>query len=228
MSKKCVTAVTAFALALFVGQASAQVLNRAVGGTTSAGSYNFSQNYYVPSDTMSMLKLPQFKKELELLDDQVEEIMMIQEEMRTQTREIFKDANFNRDAAQVVREAHSAIRKQTEERLEEVLLPHQLKRLKQLQFQMLLRSRGANSLTSGALAETLKMSDEQKAELAEKQKESQAKLQEEINQLRKKYQQEVLEDVLTKSQLRDLKKLIGDQYDVKRPDYRSAYQGNRQ
>jgi len=227
MLTRCMSAVIAIVLVSFASTSNAQVLNRAAGGTTNPGSNNYRTNYYVPSDTMSILRLPQFKKELELLDDQVEEIRMIQEEMQTQTREIFKDANFNRDAAQVVREAHSAIREQTEERLKKVLLPHQVKRLKQLQFQMQLRSRGASSLTSGALADALKMTDKQKTELAEKQQASQAKLQEEIEQLREKYQQQVLEDVLTKTQLRELKKLVGDEYEVKRPDYRSMYSGNQ-
>jgi len=225
--------MTVVAVLLFTTKLHAQIAIRAV-ETGGAEVYSLrmdawgglSSVFYgmanrVPSDTMGMLRMPQFTKELELLEDQLEQIREIEQVMQKQTRDILRTADFSGDAAKVVREAQRAIRKQTEEKLEKILLPIQLKRLKQIQIQLQMRNRGASAVASDALAEALGLSDEQKRELTEKQQEAQKKLQAEIQRIRDELRQEVIQDVLTKSQLRKLEKLVGDKYEVKKPEYRS-------
>jgi hypothetical protein len=236
MLKRYSVVASLFVLLLAVGKSDAQITIRALGAQEGqifalpSAQFGFSNlsgvgmGNHVPSDTMGMLRMQQFIEELELADEQVKQLAEIQQEMQKQTREIFRGADFGGgDTAKVMREAQRAIREQTEKRLDRVLSSRQLKRLKQIQVQLQMRNRGAGALASDALAEALDLSDDQKKELAEKQKEAQKKLQEEIQRLREQYREEVVEDVLTRSQVRKLKDLIGDEYEVKKPNYRSAF-----
>jgi len=185
----------------------------------------FGGGAHVPSDPMGMLRMPQFEKELELVDDQIEKVRELQQEMQKQTREIFRNAANASDGnvSQMMQEAQKVIRERTEEKLAKVLLPHQLQRLNQLKLQMQLRSRGLHALAGDQLADALALTDEQKQQLMEKQREAQQKLQERIQQLREQMQQEVIEDVLKPGQLQKLEKLTGEKYEVKKPDYSSMY-----
>ena len=180
---------------------------------------------HVPSDPMGMLRMPQFEKELELVDHQIEKIRELQQEMQKQTSEIFRNAaNVSGDnVGQMMQEAQKVIRERTEEKLAKVLLPHQLQRLNQLKLQMQLRSRGVHAVAGEELAGALGLTDEQKQQLMEKQREAQQKLQERMQQLREQLQQEVIEDVLKPSQLQKLEKLTGEKYEVKKPDYSAMY-----
>ena len=186
---------------------------------------------HVPSDSMGMLRLPQFEKELELVEDQLQQIRELQQEMQKKTGEIFRSSaqlGGGSDMGQIMREAQKAIREQTEQKLAQILLPHQMKRMKQLKVQLLLRNQGARALTGDEMAAALKITDEQKAELAEKQREAQKTLQKKIQQLREQMQRDVMEDVLTPQQLKKLEQLSGDKYDVQKPDYQSIFSRRRQ
>lgn len=180
---------------------------------------------YVPNDPIGMLAMPQFGKELELVDDQVEKIRELQQEMQKQMGEIFRNAaNVSGDnMGQMMREAQKVVRERTEEKLAKVLLPHQVQRLKQLKLQMQLRNRGVHALAGDQLSSALGLTDEQKQQLMEKQREAQQKLQERFQQLREQMQQEVIKNVLKPSQLQKLEKLTGEKYEVKKPDYSSMY-----
>ncbi len=180
---------------------------------------------HVPNDPMGMLRMPQFAKELELVDDQVEKIRELQQEMQKQIGEIFRNAAnvSGGNVGQMMQEAQKVVRERTEEKLAKVLLPHQLQRLNQLKLQMELRNRGLNALAGDQLAGALGLTDKQKQQLMEKQREAQQKLQERIQQLREQLQQEVIEDVLKPSQLQKLEKLTGEKYKVKKPDYSSMF-----
>ena len=186
---------------------------------------------HVPSDPMGMLRMPQFEKELELVEDQVQRIRELQQEMQKKTGEIFRSSaqlGSGGDMGQIMREAQKVIREQTEQKLAQILLPHQMKRMKQLKVQLLLRNQGARALTGDEMAAALNITDEQKAELAEKQREAQEALQKKIQKLREQMQRDVMEDVLTPQQLKKLEQLSGDKYDVQKPDYQSIFSRRRQ
>src|SRR6185503_12998486 len=100
-------------------------------------------------------------------------------------------------------------------KLAEILLPHQVDRLKQLRLQMQMRNRGVNALAAGELAEVLDLTDEQKAKLADKQKEAEKQLREKIEEIRRQLQRDVLTEVLTAQQRDKLVKMIGDEYKYK-------------
>jgi len=180
---------------------------------------------HVPNDPIGMLAMPQFGKELELVDDQVEKIRELQQEMQKQIGEIFRNAAnvSGGNVGQMMQEAQKVVRERTEEKLAKVLLPHQVQRLKQLKLQMELRNRGLNALAGDQLSGALGLTGEQKQQLMEKQREAQQKLQERIQQMRDQLQKEVIEDVLKPGQLQKLEKLTGEKYKVKKPDYSSMY-----
>jgi hypothetical protein len=92
---------------------------------------------------------------------------------------------------------------------EEILLPFQRDRLRQIRLQAALGSGGSQAVVSEAFADLLHLTAEQKKELQKKAIEAEQKLNREIGQLRQKLHREALEEVLTQSQLRTLDKNLG-------------------
>lgn len=178
----------------------------------------------LPNDTIQLLRMPQIINEIGLDEDQIATIGQLSQEMQKQIQNVFRSADFSSsDIQKIMREAQRTIREKTEEKLEEVLLPNQLRRFKQIKVQISLKNQGARSLLAGELAETIKLSDKQRTELMQVHAKKQAELQIEIELLREKYRKETLQSVLSKTQLRDLEQLAGDDYEVKKPDYQSIY-----
>ena len=159
-------------------------------------------------------------KELELVDDQVEQIQEIGNGIGEKMRERFQELRNLPDDER--REAFGSIAEEIQEEIEkelsDVLLPHQMKRLKQIQMQQSLRGGGANGLTRGPLADELGITEEQIEELREKAEEVQEELQEEIRKLQEEAREEIL-TVLTPAQRRKYKELIGEPFEFSRPTF---------
>jgi hypothetical protein len=205
--------------------ANAQVLLSPAGGQGNRVVPNWSRGHRLPSDTIQMLRLPQIADELGLRDEQKDAIGKLAQEMQKQIQEVFRSTDFSgADMGRIMQEAQRAIRRQSAEKLEELLLPDQLTRLKQIRVQASLKNQGARALLSGELADAIRLSDKQKTQLQQVHAKKQEELQAEIEALQAKYRQDTLNEVLTKSQLRDLQKLAGEQYEIQRPDYQSIYQ----
>lgn len=165
---------------------------------------------------MMILRNEQIQKELEIVDDQLKDLEAIGEEMR----ESFQGL---RDLSQEERdEKFREINKQFEERLNEVLLPHQQKRLKQISAQF--SSRGPNgvagTLTEGNLAEELKITDEQKEKLRSVGEEARAEMEEKTKKIRAEMEEKILA-VLTEEQRKQYKELVGEPFEM---DMRQMFQ----
>jgi hypothetical protein len=135
-----------------------------------------------------------------------------------------------RKVASQFRELESTLQQETKTRIAEILLPHQVDRLKQLRLQMQVRNRGLSALSTPDLADALGLSDDQKAKLAEKQAEAQKQLREKIEELRKQLQQDVIQEVLTPGQRDKLSKLTGTEFKLKPVEpaaFRSTTEGVR-
>lgn len=158
------------------------------------------------------------KKELDLVDEQVANLQDIASKLQEETRAQFQGFDFGslRDLSDEERDARMApIREKGEKltaaaqkQIDEVLLPHQRERLKQLMVQSTMRFGADRALTTGTLAEELGITEEQKQKLAAKQEEVQASLQEKMAKLRQEAQDELF-SVLEPSQQAKLKSLIG-------------------
>ena len=230
--KLLLTAFFAFSyLLLTAANSNAQVIFRsavAEGSFAEIGqlmpALGFAGGKQLPNDTAQMLRLPQIKEELGLDDDQTQAIGKLSKAMSEQMSAVFRNVDFGTgDASKIMREAQRAIREKTEEKLEEVLTPRQLTRLKQIKVQSAFKRKGATALLSGELSDTIHLSDKQKGHLKTLHASKRVELEREIAALREKYRKETLAEVLTKSQLSELEKLSGEPYNVKTPNMHSLF-----
>ncbi len=174
----------------------------------------------VPADDLGMLSMEQFQSELELVDRQKEQIAALRQDLNERRRKAVGDVKNvePRKVASRFRELESSLQQETKTRLAEILLPHQVDRLKQLRLQMQVRNRGLSALAGPDLADALGLSDDQKTRLAEKQAEAQKQLREKIEELRRQLQKDVIQEVLTPDQRAKLSKLTGSEFKLQPVD----------
>lgn len=162
------------------------------------------------------------QQELQLVDEQKDKVRGIADDMRNKVRdelrgifEQMRDLNDEERRAKFgeIRNKVEAINADMEKKLDGVLLPHQLERLKQIDLQSKIRQRGADALTSGDLAKALNLTDEQREKLEKRAAELQEELQAKIRDLQADARKKML-DVLTPEQQAQLQKMMGDQFDL--------------
>lgn len=150
------------------------------------------------------------QEELELVEDQVDDIKALQEEQRTAMRDMFTTMRGGGDREQMM-EKFGEMRKEFDEKANEVLLPHQVKRLKQLLVQdQTRRSAGATTLPE-SIIEELGLTEEQIEKMKEKAESVRDKMNEKIAKIRAQAQEEVL-SVLDSDQRARYKEMVGDAY----------------
>ena len=125
-----------------------------------------------------------------------------------------------------IRTQFEKMRTDAEARLEKILLPHQLERLKQIELQGRLQQGGAAALSGGQLAEALGLTPEQQDQLRQKAEEVQQEMQQKIVQLRAEAREKLLE-VLTPEQRAKLESMMGDQFDLPDRGPRGRMRGGR-
>lgn len=173
-----------------------------------------------PMGAMMIIRNEQIQKELEIVDDQLQELETIGEEMRDSFQGM-------RDLSQEEREDKMReITQDYEKRVNEVLLPHQQKRLKQIttQFQSRGREGVAGALTQGGLAEELKITDDQREKLQKVAEEARAEMDEQTRKLRQEMEEKILA-VLNDDQRKKYKEMIGEPFEM---DMRQMFQGRGQ
>ena len=192
--------------------------------------------------SLMLLMSKQVQKELEIVDEQKEKLQKLADEAMQEMREGMRERFAGlRDLPDEERRAKfDEIRKEMEGRaekmmkkVEEVLLPHQIDRLKQIQLQM----QGGSVTSNPKVAEELKLTEEQKEKLRKIRDELQEKmrgfgekfrglrdlegeareakikeLREEITKLRKEGEEKALA-VLTGEQRAKLEKMIGKKFE---------------
>jgi len=119
------------------------------------------------SDSIRLLARPEVQKELELVDEQKEKLKKLGEELRENIRKDFaavgelKDEEARRKKWQEIRQKYEEQAKEMRKKVETILLPHQVDRLKEIQIQ----AQGARALGSAEVAKALGITDEQKGKL---------------------------------------------------------------
>jgi hypothetical protein len=167
------------------------------------------------SGVMDLLGDPKVRGELEMADFQYDKLKSlssdIQKRMGDQVRSI--DFSNPKEIAEQVRN----IREQAEKGLQDVFLPHQMSRLRQLSTQSQLRRRSlAEILTSEPLRSELEISNSQEVELKESEEEIEMELAEEIAKLRAKARGKLLSN-LKRSQREKVEELFGDAFEFSHP-----------
>jgi len=179
---------------------------------------------------MGLVTRDEVQQELQLVDEQKDKLKGITDEMRTKAREQMGDMfrqmqNLSDDerAAKFgeIQTKIDALSAESKKKLEKVLLPHQMERLKQIDLQTKIQYRGASALTGGDVAKALNLTDEQRDKLEKRAAEVQEELQAKIKQLQADARKKML-DVLTPDQQAQLEKMMGQQFDL--PDQNN---GNR-
>ncbi len=175
------------------------VLQRPMGST--------SKQYGSSGSTLGLLSDPKVRQELEVMDDQYEQLQQANQEIQQRAAAQLQalDLTDNDNLISQIRK----IRDQADRELNAVLLPHQMKRLQQLQSQSRLRGRSfVELITSEPLKAELEITDEQSQELRDAEREIEAELQKEIAALQEKARRKLLSR-LKKSQREQVESIFG-------------------
>jgi hypothetical protein len=164
-----------------------------------------------------LLHDPGVQKELELLDEQREQIRQMQnefaKEIKSKVDGAMKEGGPGRER---IGEVISEINQRRKERLSEILLPHQIDRLKQISFQSNVSQGGLGSaLASKALAEELGIDDEQREALKKKAEELNKEFEEKVTKLKVEMREELM-DELSPEQQKKIKELLGQEFKFER------------
>ena len=173
------------------------------------------------------------RKELELVDDQIAKIEELGNQIRSEMQEVFAGFRGLRDLPEEERRAKMeemqatmrAKGREVQERVEEVLLPHQRERLGQLMVQSRLRQGTARALGSEQMREALGLTEDQIEKLREASETKTRELEEKISKLREEARKEILEDVLTADQVARFEKMVGEPFEFQQQ--RQGFGGQR-
>jgi Spy/CpxP family protein refolding chaperone len=152
--------------------------------------------------------------ELELLDDQLDQLTKLREGMVEQFRQLMsQDQDLSpQERMQRAREAMEKARQDLDQKVKQILLPHQQKRLEQLGNQMQMRGGILRGLTNPQMAEELKLTQAQQEKIRAKAEQLEAELRQKMAELRSKAQEELLKE-LTPAQQAQLKERFGEPFD---------------
>ena len=167
--------------------------------------------------TMGWLRSPHVQKELEIVDEQMEQIEKLQSELQSDINDVYAEIRKlpREEQAKKYGEARAKVQELNDEagkKLNKILLPQQIERLEQVSIQMRMRGGAANGLR-GELAEKIGMTEEQQKQLREKAAEKNKELFKKYAELRAEMEAELLEEVLSPQQRKQLDDLIGEPVD---------------
>jgi len=179
---------------------------------------------------MFLLQDENVRKDLEIVDDQVEKMRDLQRKSFDGMRDMFtglRDLSEDERNAKLeeIRTQMEARQKDLVKEADEILLPHQKSRLQQIMVQSQLRRQNTgDALSNGKLAEELGITEDQKEQLAKIQEEVTKELAEKTAKLREDAKNKVLK-VLTAEQKAKLDKLIGAPIEFAAPQFGGGGRG---
>jgi Spy/CpxP family protein refolding chaperone len=164
--------------------------------------------------TLGLLLRPDVRTELELLDHQVKQLTELRDGMMRQFRQLMTpDENLSpQERMQRIREMAEKARTDADEKVKQVLLPHQQKRLEQLNNQMRMRGGMLRGLTGQQFAEELGLTEAQREKIRAKAEQLEAELRQKMAELRSKAQEELLKE-LTPAQQAQIKERLGEPFE---------------
>ena len=224
-------------VALSFSSASAQQPGQGFGFGGGGGGFN----------VIMLLGSEQVQKELELVDDQKAQLKTMQEEMRAQFTAAFAGVQDlseeeRRKRFEEMRAKGEETMKQLRAKVEEILLPQQMDRLRQINLQV----QGTRALNEPEVAEALGITEEQKTQLAAIRDELRKKFEEQrtagqgnqgtqadrearrarIQEMMKESQDRVMA-VLTDEQKAKFEELKGEKFELDMSQFRGQGGGRR-
>lgn len=187
----------------------------------------FTNNKYGGNQSeMGLLSNKKIREEIEMVDEQYENLQKMYSEVQKRAMSQFRDLDFT-DSKEVLIKARK-IREDSEKELEELLLPHQTKRLSQLFSQTKLQTQSLGQvITAAPLRKSLEISDEQAKEIRESEEEIEKELEEQIAELRKKARQKLLSKLNAK-QRKEINELFGEDFAFAKNDEEKKNLGKSQ
>lgn len=154
------------------------------------------------------------REELGITDDQMEKLQDIQRKSFEQMREMFSgmrdlSEDERRERFAEMREKMTKAQEEMQTKIDDVLLPQQRDRLKQIALQQRMRFGAQNAMGSPEIAKELGITDEQREKLRQVAQEAEEELRKKTEDLREEAKQKIL-NVLTAEQKDKLKELIGE------------------
>jgi hypothetical protein len=174
-----------------------------------------NQKYGGEGTTFGLLSSPKIREDLEMIDSQYEKLQQVYTQIQKRSAEQLRKVDFNdpKNMTVYIRK----IREEAEKDLEKALLPHQLKRLQQLNAQSQLRWRSlAGLLTSEPFKTRLEISEDQSDELQNAEEEIERELEKKIAKLRSEAREELISN-LKQKQRDQVKELFGDAFEFSDP-----------
>lgn len=159
-----------------------------------------------------ILRRADVRGELELLDPQIADLEKLSEGRRDQMRELFsglRDIPEERRGEEM-RQRMQKAQDQVEADIGKILLPHQMKRAKQLMMQ--LQMRGGRGLLSGPLANELALTDAEREALQTKSAQLEEEIRKKMTELRAQAQNELVK-VLPPAKQAKVKDLVGEPFE---------------
>lgn len=172
-----------------------------------------------------LLRRDDVRAELDIVDDQVQDLEALGEKLRGRMQEEFArlreagNNGNNEDRFAGIREAMQKMNEETEKEVGKILLPHQVKRLKQLQVQMRMQGRTQSVLLEGEIADELKVTDDQKEKIRAKADQVEQEMRQKLAELRKEAQDKLLAE-LSASQRAQFNEMVGDPFEFQRTEQR--------
>jgi len=198
-----------------------------VQGEIASGTYSFRSQSDGTGEMMVLPKLTaqssllandEVLRELEIVDDQRSELARIQKEfarrMNALTLLPLDQASIMQVGGSNLCNALDGIEEERQSRINDVLMPQQLARLKQISFQETLRERGDGAVLAGkTIANALGIDDAQKKRIKNRAAEIEKEINAKIAKLRTDGRKELLKE-LTVDQQRRLKEMTGQTFRV--------------
>jgi Spy/CpxP family protein refolding chaperone len=180
-----------------------------------------------------LLRIEKVQKEIELTDDQKAELQKIEEQSRARMRELFQGGGQDREAA---RQRFEQARQETEKAIEGVLLPNQVKRLKEIRLQVV----GiAGALMDQGVRKELGVTEEQAQKIREAvqkvmedmrgqrqqgERPSAEQMQQRMQEMRTKMAEAVMAQ-LTEEQKNKWNQMIGEKFEISPSEMFGGFRG---
>lgn len=163
-----------------------------------------------PFEPLTLLARADVRQELELIADQQAQLLDLRGKTRREARDRFAEIRTGGAAGAQgrIRQVAGELQQRVWSALSQILLPHQLDRLRQIQLQRQLRNGGAAILVREGLVEQLEITEDQRAKLQSTGRELEAEYRRRLQTLRAEMREKVLA-VLSPEQRQRLDQLTG-------------------
>ncbi|MGB4729022.1 MAG: hypothetical protein WBH86_16585 [Thermogutta sp.] len=180
-----------------------------------------------------LLRIEKVQKEIDMTDDQKAEVEKILEKSRERMRELFQGGGQDREAA---RQRFQQAQQETQKAIEGVLLPNQVKRLKEIRLQVIgigaammdqevRKELGVTEEQAQKIRDAVqKVMEELRGQRQQGERPSPEQMRERMQQMQQKMEEAVMSQ-LTEEQKNKWKSMIGEKFELDRSELFGGFRG---